>query len=55
MLAVSLLVVVSAAASVVAWANPFPVETCQGVDIKDITVARLQEVRVRLIHIPPYD
>ncbi|KZV62379.1 amidase signature enzyme [Peniophora sp. CONT] len=43
MLAVSLLVAVSAAASVGAWLNPFPVETCQGVDIKDITVARLQK------------
>ena len=41
-----LLAIVSASVSVHAWSNPFPVEPCHGVDIKDITVARLQEVRV---------
>jgi amidase len=25
------------------WTNPFPVELCNGVDLEDITVARLQE------------
>lgn len=31
--------------SAAAWISPFPVEPCNGINIKDITVAELQQVR----------
>jgi len=35
------------------WTNPFPVEPCHGIDIKDITVAELQRVRTQPCNLIP--